>query len=102
MKEVMIMLKHGAIKGWCIKWISRIVRGLDFRSTKSAGIRKGGFKVDKLFNQVRKGSGGNFHRRRRSLSGSGISHGSIRSITDSVHFLCGNYGDCGIEKIIIK
>ena len=96
------MVKHRAVKGRCVKWFSRIVRGLNFRSAESSGILKRGFKVDKLFNQLRKGSGGNFHRSRWSFAGGGISHGSIRSITDSVHFFFGHDSDGGIEKIIIE
>ena len=96
------MVEHGAVKGRCVEWFSGRVRRLDFRSAESARIRKGGFKMNKLFNQVRKGSRRNFHRNRRSFFGSGISHGTIGGITDSIHFLCRNNGDCGIEKIIIQ
>ena len=46
------MIKHGAIKGRCIEWFSRVVRGLNFRSAESTGIRKRGIKVDIIFNQL--------------------------------------------------
>ena len=39
-KEVMIMIKHGAIKGRCIQWFSRVVRGLNFRSADFCGVMK--------------------------------------------------------------
>ena len=95
------MTKHGAIKGRCVEWFSRVVRGLNFRSAESVGIRKRGIKVDKIFNQLRKGSRRNFHRSGRSFSGGGIGHGNIRSITNRVNFMFRNDGDGGIEKIII-
>ena len=101
-KEVMIVVEHGAVKGWCVEWFSGRVQRLDFGSAESTRILKGGFKMHELFNQVRKGSRRDFHRNRRSFVGSGISHGSIGGITDGIHFRCRNSGDCGIEKIIIQ
>ena len=50
------MIKHGAMEGRCVEWFSRVVRGLNFRSAESAGISKRGIKVDKIFNQLGKGS----------------------------------------------
>ena len=52
-KKGMVVCKHGVLKARCVEWFGRVVRGLNFGSTKTAGVLKGGFKVDKLFNQFR-------------------------------------------------
>ena len=96
------MRKHGVLKARCVKWFGRVVRGLNFGSTKTAGILKGGFKVDKLFNQFREGCRGNFHRSRGSFVSGGVCHGSIRSVSGSIHFMFRNDSDGRVEKIIIE
>ena len=55
------MVEYGAVKGRCVEWFSGRVRRLDFKGAESARIHKGGFKINKLFNQVRKESRRNFH-----------------------------------------
>ena len=101
MTKGVVMCKHGALKARCVKWFGRIVRGLNFGSTKTARIRKGSFKVDKLFNQFREGCRGDFHRSRSFVSGD-ICHRNIRRVRGSIHFVFRNDGDCRVEKIIIK
>ena len=101
-KKGMVVCKHGVLKARCVEWFGRVVRGLNFGSTKTAGVLKGGFKVDKLFNQFREGCRGNFHRSRGSFVSGGVCHGSVRSVRGSIFFVCRNDGDGWVEKIIIE